>query len=131
MIPERMELETADLLRGLEERLLQPEIRRSVAQIGDLLADEFVEFGSSGRAFDKSKIIERLAQELQATPPQRSITDFSVRWLAPDTVLATYRLVVGHDATDDERHTLRSSIWKLIDDKWQMIFHQGTPAEPP
>jgi hypothetical protein len=83
MIPERMEPETADLLRGLEERLLQPEIRRSAAKIDDLLADEFVEFGSSGRAFDKSKITERLGQECQAMPRRRSITDFSVRWLAP------------------------------------------------
>lgn len=131
MIPERVEPETADLLRALEERLLQPEIRRSAAKIGDLLADEFVEFGSSGRVFDKSQIIERLPQECQAIPPQWSITDFSVRWLAPDAVLATYRLVVCHDAADDERHTLRSSIWKLINDKWQMIFHQGTPTEPP
>jgi hypothetical protein len=107
MIHERVEPETADLLRALEERLLQPEIRRSAAKIGDLLADEFVEFGSSGRVFDKSKVIERPGQECQATPRQRSITDFSVRWPAPGTVLATYRLVVGHDATDDERHTLR------------------------
>jgi hypothetical protein len=41
------DLDTADLLRSLEERLLKPETRRSVDQVSDLLADEFVEFGSS------------------------------------------------------------------------------------
>ncbi len=25
-------------------------------------------------------------------------------------------------------HTLRSSVWKLIDGNWQMAFHQGTPT---
>jgi hypothetical protein len=45
---------TADLLRSLEEQLLQSDIRRSAAKVGDLLADDFVEFGSSGRVFSKS-----------------------------------------------------------------------------
>ena len=54
----KREPNTANLLRSLEEQLLQPEIRRSAAKVGDLLADEFVEFGSSGRAFSKSETIE-------------------------------------------------------------------------
>lgn len=37
----------------LEDRLLQPEIRRSREEISMLLADDFVEFGVSGRTFDK------------------------------------------------------------------------------
>src|SRR5271169_2683111 len=124
----KRELETADLLRNLEEQLLQPEIRRSAAKTSDLLADDFVEFGSSGRIFDKSKIIDSLRQERQSYSAQWYITDFSVRWLCTDTVLATYRLVVCDRAKTMERHTLRSSIWKSVDGKWQMIFHQGTPT---
>jgi hypothetical protein len=45
--------------------------------------------------------------------------------LAPDVVLATYRVV---DETR-KQHTLRSSIWKLKDGRWQMVFHQGTPTK--
>jgi hypothetical protein len=124
----KREPETADLLRNLEEQLLQPETRRSAAKTSDLLADDFVEFGSSGRIFDKSKIIDALRQERQSYSVQPYITDFSVRWLCTDTVLATYRLVVCDSAKTMERHTLRSSIWKSVDGKWQMIFHQGTPT---
>ena len=54
------ELQEKDLLRRLEEQLLQPETRSSADQLGKLLADEFIEFGSSGRVFDKAKIIESL-----------------------------------------------------------------------
>jgi hypothetical protein len=41
------------LLYQLEERLLQPEIRHSPAELAKLLADEFVEFGSGGRVYSK------------------------------------------------------------------------------
>ncbi|MBV8362412.1 MAG: DUF4440 domain-containing protein [Deltaproteobacteria bacterium] len=118
------------MLRSLEEQLLQSDIRRSAAKVGDLLADDFVEFGSSGRVFSKSELTEPLRQEREVHSVQWSIIDFAVRWLAPNIVLATYRLMVRHGSAEWERHTLRSSIWKLRDSNWQMIFHQGTPATP-
>src|SRR5712672_1179012 len=81
----KQEQETADLLRSLEEQLLQPNTRRSADKLCNLLADDFVEFGSSGRTFDKSKIIESLRQEQQQEQSaQRSIADFSTRSLSSD-----------------------------------------------
>ena len=123
------ELDTADLLRSLEEQLLRPDTRRSADKVSDLLADEFVEFGSSGRVFDKAQIIESLRQEQEARSVRRTITDFSATSLATETVLITYRLIVCRDTSEEERHTLRSSIWKLINGRWQMVFHQGTPTK--
>ncbi|WP_375472314.1 DUF4440 domain-containing protein [uncultured Nostoc sp.] len=58
------------LLRELEERLLQPDVRKSAKDIMDLLADEFIEFGSSGRVFNKQQIIESLQNE-PIQPPGR------------------------------------------------------------
>jgi hypothetical protein len=49
-------------VRQLEEQLLQVEVRRSIQDFADLLADEFVEFGSSGRVFNKQQLIESLHQ---------------------------------------------------------------------
>jgi hypothetical protein len=95
----------ADLIRRLEEELLQPETRRSAKQVGDLLADEFVEFGSSGRVFDRAKIIESLQHEQRSQSVQTTITDLSATWLAPDAVLVTYRLLVRHDASEQEGRT--------------------------
>jgi hypothetical protein len=119
----------AKVLRGLEERLLQSDVRRSPAAVGDLLADEFVEFGSSGRVFDKRQIIEALRGE--ATRSQRSVLEFRTSVLAPGVVLATYRLASSDGHSETPAQSLRSSIWKLIGERWQMVFHQGTPSRAP
>ena len=47
-------------LLALETELLDPAVRRSRSRLDALLADEFVEFGSSGRIFDKRSIIALL-----------------------------------------------------------------------
>ena len=44
-------------LRTLEEQLLQPAVRKDATRLDALLADGFIEFGSSGRVFDKQAII--------------------------------------------------------------------------
>lgn len=117
----------AQLLRRLEERLLQAEVRRSPSAVGDLLVDEFVEFGSSGRVFDKPQIIAALRGE-PTTTSQRSVLDFRTTVLAPGVVLVTYRLVRTDNTGEAGRHSLRSSIWKLVGERWQMVFHQGTAS---
>jgi hypothetical protein len=112
------------LLHHLEEELLKPEVRKSVDRLSRLLADEFVEFGSSGRIFDKRQIIEALQKEPSDAKKQISLVDFTVRRLAPDVMLVTYRATLP----DMPVSRIRSSIWKLIEGRWQMIFHQGTPS---
>lgn len=111
-------------IRSQEEALLQSNIRSSPNAVADLLADGFVEFGSSGRVFDKQQIIEAIGQE--DTTCQRSMHDFKTTVLAPGVVLATYRVVRRCENTAKEIQTVRSSIWKLIGGRWLMIFHQGT-----
>lgn len=104
----------------LEERLLQPEIRSSPEEIAKLLAEEFFEFGSSGNVWYKEDFTSTGLSIRKMT-----IHDFAINYLAPDVVLTTYRIV---DETSLQ-HTLRSSIWKHIDGRWQMFFHQGTPTK--
>jgi hypothetical protein len=116
------------LLLHLEEELLKPEVRRSANQVGHLLADEFIEFGSSGRVFDKRQIIEALQHETPYPTIRISLVDFTARRLAADVVLVTYRAIQQSGPEVPERSRLRSSIWKLIEGRWQMVFHQGTPS---
>ncbi|MDZ7953214.1 nuclear transport factor 2 family protein [Nostoc sp. DedQUE09] len=113
------------LFRELEERLLQPDVRKSAKDIMDLLADEFIEFGSSGRVFNKQQIIESLQNESIQPLTQRLITEFKTLVLATGVVLVTYR-IVRNISGKQPVHSLRSSIWKLNNDQWKMIFHQGT-----
>src|SRR6185369_8984204 len=112
--------------RDLEERLFRPEVRRSPEAVAALLAVDFVEFGRSGMAYDRGCVIDSLQRE---APVERTISDFSARRLADTVTLVTYRSarqVEGGQAV----HSLRSSIWKLSDGRWQMVFHQGTPTQP-
>lgn len=101
----------------LETSLHKKEIRSSPAAVAALLADDFTEFGSSGRVYDKPAIIELLRTE--AVDPNQKITveNFVVRQLSSNVALVTYL---------SSKSTLRSSIWRLSDARWQMIFHQGT-----
>ncbi|MEH2442374.1 nuclear transport factor 2 family protein [Nostoc sp.] len=113
------------LLRELEERLLQPDVRKSAKDVMDLLADEFIEFGSSGRVFNKQQIIDSLQNEPIAPVAQRLITEFKTLVLATGVILVTYH-IVRHLSGEQPVHSLRSSIWKFNNDRWKIIFHQGT-----
>lgn len=119
-----------EFFRDLEVKLHRPEVRRSPEAVRALLADEFVEFGSSGRVYNKTSIIEALAEETTAEAALiPEVHHFAAQSLAPDVVLVTYRSSRRTDGTA-RRTTLRSSIWKLIDGRWQMTFHQGTFVPP-
>jgi len=107
------------LLRELETDLLRPEVRRSPEALSSLLAQEFREFGSSGRVYTRQEIIEALATESTVSI---SVSNFSVTRLAAGVALVRYRAVSG------ESISLRSSVWVLRENRWQMLFHQGTKA---
>jgi hypothetical protein len=126
-----MEVDRADAetIRQFEEQLLESTIRTSADAVASLLADDFVEFGSSGRVFNKQQIIESLQQEIGTC--RRSLQEFQTKILATGVILATYRVLRQADNGEPPVTSLRSSIWKLIDGRWQMVFHQGTPIREP
>lgn len=111
-------------LLSLEQKLINQQIRKSLEELDALLADDFIEFGSSGGVVDKSAAIQGMLSE---SPLSATLSDFEVRELAPNEVLATYRSC----RHSDMRHALRSSIWIQSNGKWQMHFHQGTITRAP
>ena len=113
------------MIRKLEERLLKPSVRHSVQDVSGLLADEFIEYGSSGRIFTKKQVVEGLQSE---GPVELSLSDFKAKPLASGVILATFR-GVKREPGGQKSYSLRSSIWQLIDGKWQIVFHQGTPTK--
>ena len=113
-------------LRALEEELLQPAVRKTASRVDALLGEDFIEFGSSGRVFDKHDIIDILRSE---SPARRSLTDFRALPLGPGVVLTTYRATNYGASGEQPIHSLRSSVWRLLDGRWQVVFHQGTPLE--
>ena len=113
----------SEQLRHLEEELLQPEVRSSSEKLSALLADEFVEFASSGQVFSKAQVVEALRNEI---PARRSLSDFQVVLLSGEIALVTYRATRASDSDPQPVQSLRSSIWRSRDGRWQMLFHQGT-----
>jgi len=107
----------------LETSLHKSEIRRFSEAAAALLADDFIEFGSSGKIWGKSSIVENMRRE-EPRDQEIIVEDFVARELAPDVVLVTY---ISRTSTANQ-FTLRSSIWRNIATKWQMVFHQGTPS---
>jgi hypothetical protein len=107
----------------LEQQLLEPSLRRDAAALTSLLAENFREFGSSGRIYNRQQIIDALAAE---SPRTITLSDTFCQQLAEDIALLTYRST-RKIALDIASHALRSSLWIYRDNRWQMLFHQGTP----
>lgn len=116
------QLELEEKFRIMEQKLLQPDIHKSVEDLTLMIADAFIELGSSGSTYNKQQMIDVLP-----TLPviKMTIMDFEAKLLAKGVVLTIYRLAKHGNETIE--YSLRSSIWLLRDDKWQIVFHQGTP----
>lgn len=115
---------TATQLRKLEESLLDTAVRHDRRKMRSMLAENFLEFGSSGRVWTRNSIIELLAQETEFVPP--TIEDFRCAFLSDDVTLVTYRTVRTDPETGEVLVSLRSSIWTNESGAWRMRFHQGT-----
>jgi hypothetical protein len=111
-------------IRSLEEKLLAPATRHSIVQLDKLLTDDFIEFGRSGKIFDKQTVAERIGKGETARMP---LADFKIVILAPDALLATYCATKIED-DGQKSYSLRSSICRKTGDKWRMFFRQGTPT---
>jgi len=109
------------LLEDLERQLLVPWVRKSEL-VFELLAEEFVEFGSSGRQFTKAQIVGALQAEALV---EVTASEFKVQLLSSQVALVTYR---AQRHGEPPVYTLRSSIWQQREGQWQMVFHQGTLA---
>lgn len=106
------------VLRTKEMELLDPEVRSDPSRIRELLHDDFMEFGSTGRVYNKRVVLDMLKGERRNDVV---IRDFAVRQLAADTALVTYRTV-----GESGQEARRSSVWLRTDGTWRMAFHQGT-----
>jgi hypothetical protein len=82
------DLDVGETLQRLETELLRSEVRRDAARVSELLADEFCEFGVSGRVFTKASIVAELKEE---RPVAITLEDFACKELADGVALVTYR----------------------------------------
>lgn len=115
-------------LQALERELQQLETRGSRERLTQLLHTQFLEFGRSGAVYTQAQVIEQLLAN--PTPAKVHMQGFAMIELAPSVVLLTYQSAQIAFSGSLERHTNRSSIWRLEASGWQIVFHQRTPTEP-
>ncbi|TDF41535.1 DUF4440 domain-containing protein [Alteromonadaceae bacterium M269] len=106
-----------DEIMALEIELSQPTARKNLQRLSELIADDFEEFGSSGRVFNKDDIISELQTEDNVT---YEIKDFRFTALSASCVLVKYVSIF------EGKSALRSSIWIKRAEQWVVIHHQGT-----
>ena len=113
-----------ETLRRLEESLWVASTRFDTSHMADLLADDFVEFGRSGRIYSKAEIINAPPCSIAVTLP---LPNFSVQTVDQLAALVTYDSHVESNGSVLSAH--RSSIWSKANGAWQLLFHQGTPFD--
>jgi len=113
-------------IQALEVELHHPGARCDAVRLEQLLHRDFHEVGRSGSSYDRPAIIGFLSR--QETSPSVVSDDFSLVRLAADAMLLTYRSAHRRPDGRLERHTLRSPVWVQAEGRWQLRYHQGTPA---
>jgi hypothetical protein len=115
--------ELEKIIYELEASLLSQEVRTSVESLDILIADEFIEYGSSGLIYDKKNILERLPK---GPSPTYNLYDFQCINLSENIIQSQFKTdKINLDST--KKTSLRTSLWRKSGNNWQIFFHQGTP----
>lgn len=106
-----------DVVVAGELALLTAEVRADRERLEALLDDDFVEFGASGRRWERHEIIADL---LASPSPEVSVGAMTARLVGDRVVVVTY------ETEADDRRVRRSSWWRERQGQWTCFFHLGT-----
>lgn len=94
--------------------------------LAGLIDNEFIEIGSSAVVYNKAEVMRWLASDDKS---ERTGTEFKAYTLAENLILLTYISIIKDTPAAESKQAMRSSIWRLTDGQWRMVFHQGTPLK--
>lgn len=111
-------------IERLERQIANPEARRNIAGILDLLSDDFEELDGSGTIIRKANVHAWLQK---ADPLTYQLSGFRFRELSEGCVLVNYQSIISGKTAQ------RRSIWIKQATGWKMRHHQATviPANSP
>lgn len=107
-----------EALQKLEESLWRSETRFDREYMHRILAEDFFEFGRSGRKWSRDEVLEYHEEEIKA-----ELTDMGVHFIDEKVALVTY---ISKTQYEELEISNRSSLWSKIDGEWKLRFHQGT-----
>jgi hypothetical protein len=114
----------SELIR-LEEDLWRSGTRFDPAFQETRFAEDFIEFGRSGRLYSREDAIVTESRPIDAVLP---FPDFRVRLLGDNVVQVMYTSLVMREGAPE--YARRSSLWSKSSVGWVLRFHQGTPFVP-
>jgi hypothetical protein len=117
--------EDREILERFEQELWHQETRFNKQRMNELLAQDFFEFGRSGRVYQRQDTIAAMPQTIDAV---FALPEFQIRLLSENVAQVTYNSAVTYDGVVE--HARRSSIWSRTTRGWVLRFHQGTPFQP-
>ncbi len=109
------------LLQKLETSLWRSETRFDSHYMESILAEDFIEFGRSGKIYTRKDILNTKAiADIKATLP---LPDFKVLPISENVMQVIYISITHYNGLEKAN---RSSIWRKDNGKWKLRFHQGT-----
>lgn len=115
----RLSSAEVDGLTALEHSLWRSSTRFDPDYMDQVLTDDFLEFGRSGRVYDRRAVLDVPAVTLDVR-----LLDLTVHPVGPGVGLVTY---VSEAQFEQLERANRSSLWVREDGRWRLRFHQGTP----
>ena len=112
-------------LQRLEESLWQEATRFDRTYMEQILAEDFFEFGRSGRIYRREETLDAQGETIRAVIP---LANFRVRPISKNVIQVTYDSEVAYGKIVEFAH--RSSLWSKNMQSWTLEFHQGTPYDP-
>ena len=113
--------EDFERIRILEESLWRSETRFDRTLMESVFAQDFYEFGRSGRLHSREASLDLEQEPIEVVLP---LPDFEVRMISREVAQATYTSLEMHEGALLKGR--RSSIWSRKESDWELRFHQGT-----
>ena len=120
-----LSVEDQEELQRLEEALWQQSTRFDLSFQESRFAQDFFEFGRSGRVYRRDEVISIDSAPILAKLP---LENLRFRVLDVDTVQLTYSSAAEYNGVVE--YARRSSLWSRTPKGWVLRFHQGTPYWP-
>ena len=114
-----------EILESLEQELWRAETLLNKPRMGEIIAEDFFEFGKTGKRFERRDLLAATFQPTDNVPPK---PDFHVRLLSETIAQITYDSSSTQNGIVE--HARRCSIWSRTDTGWVLRYHQGTPFQP-
>ena len=99
---------------------------QDIAFIQAQLHIDFLEYGFSGRVYDRDGVLALLKGK-GASEEVIHAHDFQVDTVREDVCLVTYQTFRRDEYGEDTQFAWRTSLWAYEHQKWLMVMHQCTP----